>query len=166
MSKTLPPQTRRRRRQIVLTLAALVAALVIALGLDLIREHRGREITVWATPESLRAPDSARPTRPTLLRFTADWCIPCQTMKRQVFSRPDIADTIAANYRAVSVDLTNPSAAAARLAKTYGINPIPCFVILQSDGREAARLVGGVTPDTFRRFLNRYARYALDAPTN
>jgi len=142
----------RRRRQFVLLLAAVVAALTVGLVIDLLRQRSAAPIAVWHAPATL-APAS---DRPTLLRFTADWCPPCRAMDRDVFSLPRIADTLGTRFHAVSVDLTDPGPDEQSLADRHGISSIPSFVVLDPGGAEAGRLVGGVDADRFTAFLKRW----------
>ena len=76
-------------------------------------------------------------------------------MKRNVFSRQALADAIARDFRAVSVDLTNPGPEAKELATRHGAAEIPTFVILAPDGREVARRVGYADAAEFITFLGR-----------
>ncbi len=68
-----------------------------------------------------------------ILDFYADWCGPCQMMKRIMteFSEahPEIKVT------AVNVDEQE------ELAEKYGVSGIPCIVVLK-DGHEIERAVG------------------------
>jgi len=124
---------------------------VAALTADVLRQRAHTEAVVWAGPDALANPAS----RPTLIRFTADWCPPCQAMKRDVFSRQSLADAIARDFRAVSVDLTNPGPEAKQIAIRHGATEIPTFVILAPDGREVARRVDYADAAEFTTFLGR-----------
>lgn len=145
-----PPTTRRR----VLLLAGLLVALATAaLAADVARQRATAELVVWATPVALSHPAD----RPTLLRFTADWCPPCQTMKHTVFSRSDIAHTLSTRFRAVSADLTQPGTATQNLATRYKVLSIPTFVVLNPEGHETTRLVGAADHKRFAAFLAPHA---------
>ena len=131
----------------------LVLAATAALAVDVSRQRAHAEAVVWAQPARLTQPTD----RPTLVRFTADWCPPCQIMKREVFNRPDVAAEIEQHYRAVSVDMTRLDADARALAARHGVLGIPTFVVLAPDGRETARLPGPADAAGFTAFLERAA---------
>lgn len=157
MTATPPPAVPvRRRRQLVLLLAGVVAALTVGLIIDLLRQRSAESLVAWHAPAALGAARSTPADRPTLLRFTADWCPPCRAMDRAVFSKPDVADALAARFHAVSVDLTDPGPDEQSLADRHGISSIPSFVVLDPGGAEAGRLVGGVDADRFTAFLKRW----------
>ena len=70
---------------------------------------------------------------PVLLDFSATWCGPCRQMD------PVINRLIAKGYPVKKLDYDKHR----DLAKKYGVDQIPCFV-MTVDGRETARLLGAV----------------------
>ncbi len=75
--------------------------------------------------------------RPMLLMFTADWCGPCQTLKKDVIQTPEVRAAIDAGFVPVVVDLTdqssnNPGVAA---VQRYGVRGIPMLVLTDARGR-------------------------------
>lgn len=150
-----PPLTPavRRRRRVLLGIAAFALLAAAALATDLSRQRAHAEHVAWAGPAELdRTTD-----RPTLIRFTADWCPPCQIMKREVFALPQLADQIETHYRPVSVDLSHPFPGAQDLLARYGVQYFPTFIILSPQGTETARAAGGLSAQQFAAFLDRHA---------
>ena len=81
---------------------------------------------------------------PVLLDFSATWCGPCRQMD------PVINGLIAKGYPVKKLDYDKHR----DLARKYGVDQIPCFV-MTVDGRETARVLGTVpitaTGDDVRR---------------
>lgn len=84
-----------------------------------------------------------------LLDFTATWCGPCQQMS-SIVSR---LERQGAPIRKVDID-QEPG-----LAKKYGIQSIPCFVLV-SNGQEIDRVTGLTTENQLRSMLNRLPKSA------
>ena len=162
---SLPPSTphatRSRKRVVLGVVAAVGVALTLALGLDLVRNAHQTELAAWSTPAQWPSHTSdTLPERPVLIRFTASWCPPCQAMKRDVFSRTDIAEQIEADFFAVSVDIDNTDPNTTDLTHRYGIDSIPAFVVVDVRGHEITRSTGGMSPSDFSTFLKQAANAA------
>ena len=72
---------------------------------------------------------------PTVIDFYATWCGPCKTIA-PVFQvlKGEYGEKI--NFVSVDVDADNET------ARRYGIEAMPTFVILDSEGKEIRRIVG------------------------
>ncbi|MBX3380324.1 MAG: thioredoxin family protein [Phycisphaeraceae bacterium] len=98
--------------------------------------------------------------KPVLVFATADWCGPCQVMKRTVLSEPGIEQQIARDFVPAYVDLDKEKAAAERL-KVFSI---PATLILW-DGRQVARMEGVVPHDSYQTWLEAaHAQAVSDTP--
>lgn len=140
--------------------------LVVALGLggaltiDLARQALAADRVAWrnvdAPVDAFLATDTEpEAIKPLLLRFTADWCGPCRTMEANVFSRANVADAIHARFEPLLIDLTAPGEAERTWAERYGVNVIPTMLIVDAEGREHARLTGGIDAEAFMAWLDR-----------
>jgi thiol:disulfide interchange protein len=130
-------------------------AIVVVVSLAIIRLIRGgNDHSVPSGFSSTMQVDAAlsqasTSNKPTLLFFTASWCPPCKAMKRDVLSDASIASVIAAQYVAVYVDVDERSVDARR----FQVSSMPTFVVLNPDGTERVRRVGGMPRDAFASFL-------------
>ena len=83
---------------------------------------------------------------------TADWCAPCQSLKRGALADRSVTEWVARHAAPVYVDLTAPGPEERAAAARMGIGPIPAVVLLR-DGREIARHVGVASADRLLRWL-------------
>ncbi len=117
----------------------------------------GGDLVAWRTlDQAATQPD--RDTKPLLMDFTADWCGYCQQMKRDVFSREDVADYIHANYIPVVIDGTKMTGPVAELMQTYGVRGFPTFVIVSPSGQVISRSVGARPASDYLDWLKKHAQ--------
>jgi thiol:disulfide interchange protein DsbD len=92
-------------------------------------------------------------SRPVMLDFSADWCIPCHELERATFTDRRVIEA-ARDFDAYKVDLTSyNSPESEALRKQYGITGVPTIVFLDDHAREirAARVEGFMPPEPFLR---------------
>jgi thiol:disulfide interchange protein DsbD len=93
-------------------------------------------------------------SRPTLLYFSADWCVPCLELDRTTFTDERVIQATN-DFRRVKVDLTRYDTPESKALRTqFDVAGVPTLVFLSSTGQEArsARGVGYMEAD---RFLER-----------
>lgn len=88
---------------------------------------------------------SARVEAAELLIFTASWCGPCQTLKKDLAADPQIL----ADHEWGFVDFDKEK----ELAKAYDVTSVPTFLILE-DNKVVRRLVGYPGPEKLKKWLN------------
>ena len=84
--------------------------------------------------------------RPAFVHVTADWCISCKQMERQVYPDPRVADPLSAFAR-INVDVTEIGDATRELLDSFGLFGPPSLLFF--DGTEEireARIQGEVRP--------------------
>jgi thioredoxin:protein disulfide reductase len=94
-------------------------------------------------PELTAQLDAARSAgKASLVYFTADWCVSCRSIDRNVFSSPDFANVLAP-LKTFKVDLTNISPEQRELMRELEVVGPPTMIFLSSDRRQTGkRLVG------------------------
>jgi thiol-disulfide isomerase/thioredoxin len=91
-------------------------------------------------------------SKPVLLVFTADWCAPCEAMKKEVFTVDSVSAAMS-GYNVLLVDVDTP------LGSTYQERfcgrevQIPYFVVLDRAGAVKGHHLGAMQADQFLKFL-------------
>ncbi len=106
----------------------------------------------WGTDLPAALKEAAASGKNVLVVFTgSDWCPPCIALKKNVLSKADFAAYAEANYVLVELDFPRrkqiPAALRAandKLAAQYKVTGFPTTLALSPDGKELARIVGGV----------------------
>lgn len=75
----------------------------------------------------------------------ASWCGPCKTMDRTVFSSPQVGKFMASHFVAAKYDIDKPIGAA--LAKKYGVQSIPTFLVFNTKGDLLAQITGAMSAE-------------------
>lgn len=113
-------------------LAFGLAAMLAIVGIS--RSLGGEEIIPWRTEFAAAQRESQQNSKPLMLYFTADWCGPCQQMKRTVWADKEVDQALQAFVpMRIDIDL-NPE-----LAMEYQIESIPQMLVLNTDGSIARR---------------------------
>jgi thiol:disulfide interchange protein len=145
--RAIPGGSTRARPTALLVLAA--ALLVARIGTGLYEERHPpsvAELVHWQPIEGAEARASAE-RRPVLYDFSADWCVPCQTMQREVFGDPEMAKQIESGFIPVRVldrvreEGRNP-ALVDSLERRFRINSFPTLVVVPAGGGDPDVVVG------------------------
>jgi thiol:disulfide interchange protein DsbD len=86
----------------------------------------------WQKYDALAVENALASERPVLIKFTADWCLSCQTVEKTVYSRKDIAALIRRKHvLPIKADTTErDSQATLALKYTYNEPGVPVSILL------------------------------------
>ncbi|MGV1761718.1 protein-disulfide reductase DsbD [Rhizobium sp. A22-96] len=104
-----------------------------------------KQMTLLASTSELgRQLDNAGSSgKASLVYFTADWCVSCRSIDRNVFSRPEVAGALAP-LKTFKVDLTNIGPDQRELMRELNVVGPPTMIFFHPDRQEAVdgRLIG------------------------
>jgi thioredoxin:protein disulfide reductase len=128
---------------------AVTAAALIGIAIFFVP----RELSGWQP----YAPQAIGTGRPTIVDFSAEWCLPCLELERKTFTDPRVAQALSkrALLKADITKIGSPETVA--LTEKFGILGVPTIIFLDSEGKERTdlRLVGFENAD---RFLERLSK--------
>ncbi|PMR68659.1 protein-disulfide reductase DsbD [Halomonas heilongjiangensis] len=92
--------------------------------------------------------------RPAFVHFTADWCISCKQLERQVYPDPRVAEPLA-TFARINVDVTATDDTSRELLDRFGLFGPPSLLFFD-DAEEirAARIQGEVRPAALASHLD------------
>lgn len=96
----------------------------------------GREVVRWRDNLDAAKIEAAQSGKLVLLHFYTSTCGPCRMLDENVFSQPQIAESLEKNYIPVKID-ANLSPA---LASAYQVERVPSEVVMTSQGNVIAKL--------------------------
>lgn len=103
-----------------------------------------------------RVQATANSSQMTLVEFTADWCISCEVIEREVFSDPTVKDELQ-DVQRLSIDVTDYDAEDQAIMQHFGIVGPPTLMWFGPGGQEqrGTRIIGELDAEAF---LDRYAQ--------
>ena len=100
-----------------------------------------------------------RNQRPAFVHFTADWCISCKLMEREVYPHPDVSAALN-DFQLVAVDVTNTDAQSRELLNSFNLFGPPSLLFF-AEGEEIrdARIQGEVNAEQLAQHLESFRRW-------
>lgn len=103
--------------------------------------------------------EAASAQQPAFVNFTADWCISCKLMERDVFPDPNVVAALN-DFRLIEVDVTNTDAQSRELLNRFNLFGPPSLLFF-SQGEEVrdARIQGEITATQLVHHLEALRRW-------
>jgi thioredoxin 1 len=108
-----------------------------------------RDLVPWRTDFPAARAEAAAAGKPMLLYFTAEWCGPCQVMRRNVFPEKTVASAMEL-YVPVKIDVDRTP----DIARKYGIESLPQFVHVNQRGEVVRSKTGLMESAEMIEWLN------------
>jgi thioredoxin 1 len=125
-------------------LLALLAVVGISTALQ------PKEKIPWRTDYAAAMEEARSMNKPVLLYFTANWCGPCQTMKRTTWADANV-ELAMQRYVPVKIDIDRNR----ETAMQYNIESIPTIVTASPNGLPDERTSGGMDSSQLLDWLKR-----------
>lgn len=102
----------------------------------------------WEEGTFSQALEKAKKTsKPIFLDCYTSWCGPCKQMANNVFTLPQAGEFFNAGFINIKIDMEKGEGI--QLKKRFEVKAFPTFIILDSNGNETGRVVGGGELDAF-----------------
>jgi thioredoxin-like negative regulator of GroEL len=127
-------------------LFAVLIALTAITAISRLREPH--EIIPWREDLAAAQKESAATRKPMMLYLTAQWCGPCQSLRGTTWADAGVERALR-DYVPVKVDIDQH----AEIARQYGGDAIPRFVVIDPAGTIVKATEGARPPDEFLAWL-------------
>lgn len=108
----------------------------------------------WAAYSPALLAQAVSQGKPTVIDFTAKWCVNCKQIEHDVFQDPAVAPALASGFVTTRANLTQwTSAPSVALQKQYGFGALPTIIFLDKAGHEIKplRITGRLGVAEFQR---------------
>jgi thioredoxin-like negative regulator of GroEL len=106
-----------------------------------------------SVPLEAAVTQAASSGKPMLLFFTADWCPPCKSLKKNALSQEAVASAITGKAIPVYIDCTSDMPS---IGRDLGVEGYPTLMLVRN-GKEISRLVGPVGSADIKSWLEKHA---------
>jgi thioredoxin-related protein/YHS domain-containing protein len=118
-----------------------------------------QDLVPWARDLRQAMDIAAAQNRLVLIHFWSDDCAPCRSVEQKVFTRPEVAQAMSANYVPVKVNAKSSP----EVARQFGVDRWPTDVIVNSRGEEIYRRVSLQDPVQYAALIDQVAAKSLPA---
>jgi thioredoxin:protein disulfide reductase len=118
----------------------IVGVLIILLGIGYFySSYSSGEGVDWAPYDEAALTKAAHESRPVILDFYADWCLPCRSLDKTVFKDAEVVK-MSESFLMMRVDLTKQQPFQEKILKEYQVAGVPTIVFIGKDGKEEKKL--------------------------
>ena len=129
-----------------------IAVFMLLLGLAT-SQARSEELIHWHTNLATARQVSQQYKVPMLVHFYGDQCMPCESLEKNVFTRPEVASTMQRYFVPVKINATTDRKTAAE----FGVHSWPTDVFLGPDGKPLSQGVCSQNPNAYLQNLQNIA---------
>ncbi len=129
---------------------AAIMTLLLALGAS---QASSEELIHWHNNLATARQISQQYKVPMLVHFYGDQCMPCESLEKNVFTRPEVASTIQRYFVPVKINATTDRKTAAE----FGVHSWPTDVFLGPDGKALTQGVCSQNPNAYLQNLQSVA---------
>jgi len=118
------------------------------------KEGTNTSAPMWAVYSPASVTQAGQRGKPTIVDFTAKWCVNCKEIEHDVFQNPAVAPVLAGQFVTLRADLTQwGSASSTALQKQYGFEALPTIIFLDKAGHEikSLRITGRLSVADFQK---------------
>ncbi len=115
----------------------------------------------WQTDPAVARELGLKTERPVLVFVSAEWCLYCQKMKREVWSNPDVIRLVREQFVPLHLDADNYPDAVAELK----VEAFPTTLVLSSKKPLPDKVVGYVPATQLLMYLKRTSEFKAKQPT-
>ncbi|MCC6507704.1 MAG: thioredoxin family protein [Pirellulaceae bacterium] len=127
---------------------------LICVGLLLANSQlRSEELINWHENLTTARQISQQYRVPILIHFYGDQCMPCKTLEKNVFTRPEVASTMQRYFVPVRINATHDR----RTAAEFGVHSWPTDVFVSPDGKTLMQGVCNQNPNNYLQNLQNVA---------
>ena len=126
-------------------------ALLLGGGIFFLWPRPKSEGVQWIAYEDQRLASAQFASKPVIIDFYADWCLPCKELDHKTFNQISVMEE-SRRFVRLKADLTRTSDESVKqLTARYRISGVPTIVFLDSAGHEVKnkRLTGFEKPEPF-----------------
>lgn len=121
-----------------------IAAVVVAVW---VAWPRPAESTIAWQPFAVeRLERASEKSKPVVVDFVADWCIPCHEMDATTFTDPEVLAE-AERFAMFKADITREDELTLGWVDDFDVQGVPTVLFIDSEGNEIERMVGYVGPE-------------------
>jgi thiol:disulfide interchange protein DsbD len=114
----------------------IVGTLSIAAGVGfLLLGFQSHESVTWTKYDPALIETASEESKPVMLDFYADWCVPCRQMDREVFRDATVV-SLSRGLVPVRVDLTRSHPQQGEILKRYQVRGVPTILFINRRGQE------------------------------